>query len=211
MQDDGSSMTIRRGQSWGDVGPVPAETVRVHTNAELTELVQRHRSSGGALPPVALLGGDLMRAVGGTGDEDRLRGDVALLPVDIVRATVGTEQRWFAAHLLARRSWWRGELVAAMNAQHLGRWDVAPRSHPNDGRVDIVRVSAGMSLRDRWRARTRAVQAAHVPHPDIEIRSTSTAHLQFERPMRLWLDGQLWTTASSVELTVEPDALLVCV
>lgn len=204
-------MTIRRGEPWGTVGPVPADTVHVHTNAELTSLIQRHRSSSTPLPPVVLLGGDLMRAVGGTGDRGRLVGDVALLPVDIVRATIDAEHRWFAAHLVARRSWWRGEVVAAMNAQHLGRWDVAPRSHPNDGRIDIVRVSPAMSLRDRWRARSRAVQAAHVPHPDIEIRSATSASLQFARPMKLWLDGQLWATANSVELTVEPDALLVCV
>jgi diacylglycerol kinase family enzyme len=152
-----------------------------------------------------------MRAVGGTGDEGRLHGEVALLPVDIVRATIDAEQRWFAAHLVARRSWWRGEVVAAMNAQHLGRWDVAPRSHPNDGRIDIVRISPEMSMRDRWRARSRAVQAAHVPHPHIQITSTATTTLRFARPMQLWLDGEVWTTASSVELTVEPDALLVCV
>ncbi len=204
-------MTIRRGEPWGTVGRAPAGTVHVHTNVELAALLQRHRSAHAPLPPVALLGGDLMRAVGGTGEESRLNGEVALLPVDIVRATIDAEHRWFAAHLVARRSWWRGELVAAMNAQHFGRWDVAPRSHPNDGRVDIVRVSPEMSLRDRWRARSRAVQAAHVPHPDIQIRSTNTANLQFARPMKVWLDGQVWTTASGLELTVEPDALLVCV
>jgi YegS C-terminal NAD kinase beta sandwich-like domain len=204
-------MTIRRGQPWGAVGPVPADTVHVHTNAALHALIQRHRSAANPLPAVALLGGDLMRAVGGTGDAGRMSGDVALLPVDIVRATIGAEQRWFAAHLVARRSWWRGEVVVVMNAQHLGRYDVAPRSHPNDGRVDIVRVSSAMSLRDRWRARSRAVQAAHVPHPDIEIRSSATAHLQFARPITVWLDGQVWTTAADLELTVEPDALLVCV
>ena len=128
-----------------------------------------------------------------------------------MRATAGGEARWFVAHLVARRSWWRGELVAAMNAQHLGRWDVAPRAHPNDGRVDVVHVSAAMSVRDRWRARSRAVQAAHVPHPDIEIRSSASTTLTFDRPLRLTLDGRPWTTSASVELTVEPDALTVYV
>jgi hypothetical protein len=204
-------VTVRRGQPWGDVGPLPADAVRVRSDAELADLVMHSRSTDTELPSVALLGGDLMRAVGGTGDERRLAGDVARMTVDIVRVTAEGDTRWFVAHLVARRSWWRGELVAAMNAQHLGQWDVAPRSHPNDGRVDVVHVSATMPLRDRWRARSRAVHAAHVPHPDIQIRSTASTTLTFGRSLRLTLDGRPWTTSRSVELTVEPDALAVCV
>jgi hypothetical protein len=204
-------MTIKKGEQWGDIGPVPADAVRVHSDAALGELVEGARRASTSLPPVALLGGDLMRAVGGTGDVRRFDGDVARLPVDVVRVSTDGQQRWFVAHLLARRSWWRGELVAVMNAQHVGSWDVVPRSHPDDGRVEVVRVAPSMSIRDRWRARTKVVHAAHVPHPDIEVRSVTTTTLRFERPLQLWLDGRAWTTASSVELTVEPDALTVCV
>jgi hypothetical protein len=204
-------MTIRRGELWGDVGPLPAGAVLVHSDAALADLVTSSRAAGVDVPPVALLGGDLMRSVGGTGDQQRFSGEVARLTVDVVRATIDGESRWYVAHLVARRSWWRGEMVAAMNAQHLGPWDVAPRSHPNDGRVDVVRVSAAMSVRDRWRARSRAVQAAHVPHPDIEFRSSAATTLTFSRPLHVSLDGRAWRTASTVELTVEPDALTVCV
>ncbi|MCU1361125.1 MAG: hypothetical protein JWN99_2414 [Ilumatobacteraceae bacterium] len=204
-------MTIKKGQQWGDIGPVPADAVRVHDDGALADLVEQARLTDSVLPPMVLLGGDLMRAVGGTGDAGRLQGDVARLPVDVVRVVADGHQRWFVSHLVARRSWWRGEVVAAMNAQHLGRWDVAPRSHPNDGRVDLVRIAPAMSVRDRVRASSRAVQAAHVPHPDIEIRAVQTATVQFGQPLRLWLDGRPWITASSIELTVEPDALLVCV
>ena len=52
-------------------------------------------------PRVALLGGDLMRAVGGTGDESRLDGEVPLLPVDVVRVEAGAETTWFVAHVVA--------------------------------------------------------------------------------------------------------------
>lgn len=204
-------MTIRRGEPWGEVGPLPPDAVRLRSDAALADVVTHSRATGTPIPTVALLGGDLMRAIGGTGDEHRLDGEVALLTVDIVRATIDGESRWFVAHLVARRSWWRGEMVAAMNAQHLGAWDVAPRSHPNDGRVDVVRVSASMSVRDRWRARSRAVQAAHVPHPDIEIRSSAATTLTFSRQLHVSLDGRPWRTAHSVDLTVEPDALTVCV
>ena len=51
---------------------------------------------------------------------------------------------WGVAHVVVRRQWWRGEIVMAMNAQFYGRYDVAPRGHPNDGKVDVVRVDPSM-------------------------------------------------------------------
>lgn len=204
-------MTIRKGEEWGSVGSLPPGAVEVHSDAELGALIERHRSAGTEVPPVVLLGGDLMRAVGGTGDRDRLLGDVARLPVDVVRVNADGRVGWFAAHLVARRSWWRGELLGGMNGQYLHTWDVAARAHPNDGRVDVVRVDASMSVRDRWRARSRAVVGAHVPHPAIEVRQHRELTVEFARPVTLWLDGRRWGTARRLALTVEPDAVTVCV
>jgi hypothetical protein len=204
-------MTIRRGEPWGDVGPLPVGTVVARSDAEVSAIVTAARRSGGNPPPVALLGGDLMRAVGGTGDEGRLAGEVARMPIDVVRATSEDTTGWFVAHLVGRRSWWRGEVVAAMNAQHVGRWDVAPRGHPDDGRIEIVRIAPTMTVRDRWRASRRAVHGAHVPHPDIEIVTVRSTDIRTSRPLRWWLDGRPWRSASDVDLTVEPDSLIVCV
>ena len=142
---------------------------------------------------------------------DRLGGRVALLPIDVVRVEADGRTAWFAAHLLARHGWWRSRIVAAMNAQHRGTWDVAPRSHPNDGRVDLVEVAASMTPRDRWRASRRIEQGTHVPHPAISVRQVTTATVAFEAPVRLWLDGVPWGSAASFTLTVEPDAFTVCV
>ncbi len=52
-----------------------------------------------------------------------------------------------------------------MNAQWIGSWDVAPRSHPNDGLLD--RCEGDLSLDDRWKARGRLPSGTHVPHPGI--------------------------------------------
>ena len=209
-------MTIRKGEEWGSVGPIPADVHRIHNNAELHALVNRCRSLGAPIPTIGLLGGDLMRAAGGTGELGRLDGGAsALVPIDLVRvvATDGGSRRtgWFAAHLVARGSWWRGPVLAAMNAQHRGRWDVAPRSHPNDGRVDVVEAAATMSIRHRWAARGRLVQGTHVPHPAITVGRHETLTRTYERPLRLWLDGVEWGRATSIELVVEPDAFIACV
>lgn len=208
-------MTIRKGEEWGSIGPLPADAVHVAGDAELGELVTRCRTDAVDVPPVVLRGGDLWRALGGTDDLGRLGGDVARLPVDVVRVEADGRTGWFVAHLAARRGgwsgWWRGELVAAVNGQYLGTWDLAARAHPNDGRVDVVRVAAEMSVRDRWRARTRAVTGSHVPHPAISVRQHASVTIGLVRPSRVWLDGRPWGSAAVLQLTVEPDALLVCV
>lgn len=212
-------MTIRKGEAWGSVGPLPDGAVIIRSDGELHRLVHDARSTGRPLPPVALLGGSLMRAVGGTGDERRLAGEVAVLPVDVVRVelhdtaagSTGASTTWSAAHVIVRRGWWRGPIVAAMNAEFVGVWDVTPRGHPNDGRVDLLEVSPTMSVRDRLRARGRLAAGTHLPHPAIAVRQTASLERTFERPMRVWVDGVPAGTAGSLRLTVEPDALVVCV
>ncbi len=204
-------MTIRPGADWGTVGPVPADCVRVRGDAELHRLVDEHRRTGSTIPVVALLGGDLMRAVGGTGDDRRFVHDVPLLPVDLLRVTLDGGTTWAVAHAVARRSWWRGPLVAVMNGQYLGTWDVAPRAHPNDGRADVVQVAATMGLRDRWRARGRLDAGTHLPHPAIEVRRVASTTIEFERPTRVWVDGVDQGTTRRLSVEVEPDACTVCV
>ena len=211
-------MTIQRGQEWGSVGPAPAGLVTVGSDRELRRLVEAARRAGSELPPVGLLGGDLLRALGGTGRADRFAGDVARLPVDVVRveaedpaAPGEVRTAWFVAHAIARRSWWRGEVVAAMNAQHLGAWDVAPRGHPNDGRVDLVAVDRRLPVRARLQARSRLPQGTHVPHPDISVRQSADVTIELRRPLDVALDGEPWGRATRLRFVVEPDALLVCV
>ena len=200
-------MTIRKGEEWGSVGPPPAGMLEARSDAELRAIVETCRADGRDIPPVALFGGDLLRSVGGAGT---LRDSMVTAPIDVVRVeSPGAAVTWFVAHLVARRSWWSGEIVAAMNAQFHGHRDVAPRSHPNDGRVDVLRVSSSMSLRHRLQARARLVQGTHVPHPAIELRQVRSIELDLRRPLRIWLDGTPWTTASQFALTVEPDALLI--
>ena len=215
-------MPIRKGEAWGTVGPLPEGAVRVRSDAELQRLVAAARSAGERLPPIALLGGSLMRAVGGTGDERRLDGEVAIFPVDLVRveldhATGGGSAgavTWAAAHVIVRRARFgllRGRIVAAMNAEFVGAWDVTPRGHPNDGRIDLLEVSPTMSVRDRLRARRRLPTGTHIPHPAITVRQTSEVGCAFERPLRVWVDGVPSGEATALRLVVEPDALVVCV
>lgn len=200
-------MTIRRGDAWGEEVESPTDLFLAPTDAVAGALVADALANGREVPPLGLTGGDLARTLGG-GAEGRFPGRVMRAPLDVVRVDVGEEQTWAVAHVVARRSWWRGEVALAMNAQFFGRYDVAPRSHPNDGRVDIVRIDARMGLRTRLVARARARVGMHVPHPQIEARQTPGTTLRFDRPLTIWIDGVKWMKASEVMLTVEPDALI---
>jgi hypothetical protein len=203
-------MTVERGQAWGEKGVLPEGAAVVRSDAEARDAVGSARRVNASVPPLGLLGGDLCRTLGGRGDEARLRsGDAVVAPCDLVSVLLDGRQHWFVAHLVARRSWWRGRVFAAMNAQYLGDWDVAPRSHPNDGRVDTLDVD--LRLTDRVKAWRRLPRGAHVPHPGIAERRVKAWQGTFDPPLRVWLDGEPMGKVRSLSLRVEPDALTVVV
>jgi hypothetical protein len=203
-------VTVRKGQAWGTTGPLPAGAVRVGSDAEAGAVVDAARRTGQVPPPLALLGGDLCRTLGGRGDPARFdHDDVSLLPVDLGHVLVDGEPYWFVAHLVARRSWWWGRVLAAMNAQYLGFWDVAPRSHPGDGLLDLL--DARLPVGDRLKARSRLPAGTHVPHPAIAERRVAEADIDLDRPTPIWLDGVRLAPARHLAIRVEPDALLCIV
>ena len=131
------------------------------------------------------------------------------LPVDLGEVLVDGSLHFFVAHLVARRSWLRGRIVAAMNAQFIGRWNVAPRSHPNDGR--LVLIDADLSLGDRLKARSRLPSGTHLPHPDISERRIKAVQLDLAPGTKVWLDGECIGPARALSIRVVPDALQVVV
>jgi hypothetical protein len=198
-------MTIEKGQPWGAAGPLPEDSIIVRSDAEARAVVERARRAGEPVPALGLLGGDLCRTVGGAGDEARLRSDEAMrLPVDLGAALIDGRLHWFVAHLVARKRWWRGRVFAAMNAEYLGQWDVAPRSHPNDGLLDTFDVT--MSVGERLKARSRLATGTHVPHPGIKQRRVAAVQVDVAG-LDVWLDGELVGPAQSLSIRVEPDAL----
>ncbi len=207
-------MTIRKGHEWGNLAVAPESLMTVRSDADLRVVVETARRAGAEVPTVGLLGGDLMRTLGGSGDASRFHSGEPIphLPIDVVHLVADDlRETWFVAHLVARRSWWRGAITAAMNAQFLGTWDVSPRCHPNDGRVDVVQVSPNMTMQQRWMARSRVSLGTHVPHPliTIEQRFEFVVDLARETPLRV--DGQRWGSGRVLHLRVEPDAFVVCV
>ena len=203
-------MTVRKGELWGTPGALPPDGVVVASDAEARAAVTSARRAKQPVPVLGLTGGDLARTCGATGAVERLRSPEAQqLPVDLGEVLVDGALHFFVAHLVARRSWLRGRVVAAMNAQFLGRWDVAPRSHPNDGRLDLF--DADLSLGDRLKARSRLPSGTHVPHPGIVERRVKAVQLDLDPGSVVWLDGERLGPARTLSIRCVPDALTVVV
>ncbi len=202
-------MPVRPGEAWGSDGVLPPDGVVVHSDAEARAVVEEARRANRDLPAIGLLGGDLCRTLGGTGDERRLHEGGVAVEVDVAAVLLDGRLHWFVAHLVARRGWLRGPIVAVMNAQFLGRWDVAPRSHPGDGKLDQLHVT--MRAGERLQARTRLPSGTHVPHPGIHQSQVAFTQLEFDRPTPVRLDGEGVGSARSVSVRVEPAALRVVV
>ena len=203
-------MTVERGRDWGRTAPLPDGAPVVGSDRELRHLVERARRAGRDLPTVGLVGGDLCRTLGGPRDEVQLRAeDATTVTVDVGSALVDGRLHWFVAHLVARRSWWRGPVLAAMNAEWVGRWDVAPRAHPGDGLLDVV--EGDPSFGERIKAWRRLPTGAHLPHPDIRERRVAATQADFDPPRSVVLDGDDVGRASTLSVRVEPDALTVVV
>ena len=201
-------MGIGRGSDFGDPRCLPPGSPVVVDDWSLRELVLDHRHRGEPLPVVGLLGGDLCRTLGGTGDRDRLARDEArTFTVDLGTATCDGRSTVFVAHLVVGRPFAGG--TAVMQAQWLDGLDLGPRSHPADGRVDVT--SGRLPWRQRRTARRRARTGSHLPHPALDHRQSPHLVLESSRPRTVRIDGRRYGRFRHLEIAVEPDALRVVV
>ncbi len=201
-------MTISKGSSWGRTVTRPAGLRLAATDAELATLL-----SDGTGRPVAVSGGDMFRTMGSRPMGDRT--DLMAFPLDVVDVDLdGRAPIVAVSHVLARlpTRWggaWRGPILVVMNAEFIGDADVAPRGHPNDGRVETLLVDESMTARQRWASHRRMRNAMHLPHPQISTRSVRSAVFDFDMALRVFADGVDVGSARSMTITVRPDAAVV--
>lgn len=198
-------MTVQRGGEWGRRVPRPSRLRVVEDDHDLARSL-----TDGSRIPTAVRGGDMFRTLGGSptpDGEDPLEASVDLIDLRLDGEPVGC----CVAHVLVgaerrRGGLLRGPVVMVMNAQFMGRWNVAPRGHPNDGRVEVVECGPELGLRQRLQAHRRLASGTHVPHPAISSRPVDRAAWSFDRPVVVRADGRPLGRARDVEVAVLADA-----
>ena len=203
-------MTIGAGTGWGRPGPLPTDAAIAADDHQLRGIVESARRAGKPMPVIGLTGGSIWATIGGPSVVGRLHTSASLLySVDVVCAHIdGHGTHWFVSALIARNALWTHTTVA-MNGQFCGMYRFGVRAHPGDGLVDVY--ESRLSLADVVKVASRAKLGAHLPHPGIRELRTAAVGLTFERPRRVWLDGDRIGKARSIELAVEPDALVVVI
>lgn len=199
-------MAAGKGEPWGEPASLPDDAVVVGSDRAGADALEAARRAGAPFPTLGLTGGDLCRTLGGRG---RL---ATAASCDVGEVLVDGRLRLFVAHVVLRGpTLWRGGAVAVLNAQYVGRWDVAPRAHPGDGRLDVVELDAALGIGDRWKAWRRLPAGTHVPHPRIRARQVEALQVDVPKGQRVVVDGLDLGPARTVSVRVRAGALPVVV
>ena len=205
-------MPIAKGEDWGEPGRLPDGAPIFSADGQVSRAVEMARGHGIEQPTFGLTGGDLWRTLGAPpGGVDRLRnGPATRVVVDVGWMVFDDREieHAFVAHCVARTRLW-GEALAVMNAEWLKQWDVAPKSHPGDGWLDVT--DANLSWSERHKVRKRLPTGTHLPHPGLTISRVRQAEFEFEHRRRLYLDGAPFPRIRRLKFRLQPASLTVLV
>ena len=193
-------MVIGKGTGYGEEVQLSPSVAVVGDDAGISAHIRAFGTQ-----PCTVTGGDILTTLGGGA---RPGVPTRAYPVDLLDVEVdGTSVGSAAAHVVARNRWWRGQAAVAMNAAWLGNLYLGPRSHPNDGLVDVTVGS--LKLQQRLLARQRARTGSHLPHPDLRMTRSREWDNTFPADVIVWLDGRETVKGRHVRILVRPDAGVV--
>lgn len=196
-------MTIAKGEPWGHPGVLPAGAPVASGDADAAHYLETDTGT------IGLEAGDLARTLGIRAPYDPAS-PKHLVPIDAIEVELddGSTHRGIAHAVFGSLRWRRGA-VAIMNAAFIGSRNIAPRAHPGDGKLDVVRLD--LDLGDRTKAWKRMVTGTHVPHPDITIRQRRDGYIELDRTCRVHVDGRPVGTTATVRYRAIPGAIVVAV
>ena len=207
-------MTISKHLEWGRDILKPEDLVICQDDAAASRLLTGLISESKHLPIIAIKGSKLARALGTNGAQLESK-SMRALPFDLIKInfTNSSNEKVMViaiGYALLRNSWWRGEITAVLNTSFIGDWDCAPRSHPNDGKFDVVSVGSQMRPMQRLIASRRLRLGTHLPHPKISNHQATNLELSSSALPNLFVDGQRFAKVSQISFTLLPDAVTLC-
>ena len=204
-------MTIRKNEDWGVTVTRPENLVICETDAAASQLATNYFLQQKPIPAIAITRSNLSRALGTTGADIDSQ-NMQATPFDLIEITFADEsktgQRVLAlGYGVLRKSWWSGEIVAAMNTSFIGDWDCAPRSHPNDGKFDLLTVKSQMKPTQRLIASRRLRLGTHLPHPQISVKQLTSFEADCSAEPNLYVDNRKFVCVNQCKFRLLPDAL----
>lgn len=207
-------MTISKHLEWGRDILKPDDLVICRDDAAASRLLTRLVGESKHLPIIAIKSSKLARALGTNGAQLESK-SMRALQFDLIKInfTNSSNEKVMViaiGYALLRNSWWRGEITAVLNTSFIGDWDCAPRSHPNDGKFDVVSVGSQMRPMQRLVASRRLRFGTHLPHPQISTHQATSLELSTSALPNLFVDGQRFAKVSQINFTLLPDAVTLC-
>lgn len=204
-------MTIRKNEDWGSTVVRPENLVICETDATASQLATDFYLQQKPMPAIAITRSSLSRTLGKEGSNVNSQ-NMQATPFDLIEVTFVDasmiEQKVLAlGYGLLRKSWWRGDIVAAMNTSFIGDWDCAPRSHPNDGKFDLLAVNGEMKSTQRLIASRRLKFGTHLPHPQISVKQLTSFEADCSAKPNLYVDNRRFMSVNQCKFRLLPDAL----
>ena len=204
-------MTIRKNEDWGSTVVRPEDLVICETDAATSQLATDFYLQQKPMPAIAITRSSLSRTLGKEGSNVNSQ-NMQATPFDLIEVTFVDasmiEQKVLAlGYGLLRKSWWRGDIVAAMNTSFIGDWDCAPRSHPNDGKFDLLAVNGEMKSTQRLIASRRLKFGTHLPHPQISMKQLTSFDADCSAKPNLYVDNRRFMSVNQCKFRLLPDAL----
>jgi len=204
-------MTIRKNEDWGSTVVRPENLVICETDAAASQLATDFYLQQKPMPAIAITRSSLSRTLGkeasNVNSQKMQATPFDLIEVTFVDASMIEQIVLAMGYGLLRKSWWRGDIVAAMNTSFIGDWDCAPRSHPNDGKFDLLAVSSEMISTQRLIASRRLKLGTHLPHPQISVKQLTTFEADCSAKPNLYVDNRRFMTINQCKFRLLPDAL----
>ena len=191
---------IHRGQPWGEPSCMTRDVLIVDNDQTMAHTDRTHE--------IFLSGGDIARSLGNP-SVPTLGSACTEVAIDAMVCDITTSDEQsitiVAASSIIIGSYWKGQHVIVSNAGWIGERNVAPRSHPNDGKVEMLTMNSHMSLRQRFLAYRKMKTGTHLPHPQLSATQISTACIERQKGQKLVIDGEKFIDWTSISITVQPD------
>lgn len=191
-------------ENWTEYGSISRDLPIAKTDRELIE----YYKAGERV--IRLEAGNLCRTLGGRGYmKTANRDEGTICSVDLGRVTCDDLNEYFVSHCVVRRHRLVPKGFLIMNAEWYKERRVAPRAHPSDGKLNMIKSS--LDFRQFVFAYQKSRSGDHLPHPNLRMQIIKDHVLSFPSPMLVAVDGVAIGRFSEIDIAIEHLAVKVVV